>query len=180
MDKGLGSVTITGNHLIFNCVISPGPSKEINDDLQLMSMSSSVKGTQDTVASNKISAINRRRMCSSTVYSKDTVIDSSTTKQSELQHILCDSTEKTERPTEIQTKGKPCNHLPTSCTIKWLKLLRPFTSETRFLLFFLSHEILSASFNRYNSSTFFRVKIDCSTVKEKTMFTAIHICEMFC
>lgn len=112
MEKGLGSVTITGNHLIFNCVVSPGKSEAIHDDLQLMSMSSGVKGTEDAVASNKkTSAINRRRICSSTVYTKDAVIDSSNAKQSELEHILCDSACETERQSKIQTKGKPNNYL---------------------------------------------------------------------
>lgn len=106
MEKGLGSVAITGNHLIFNCVVSTDKS----NDLQLTSM---CKASEDAVSSNKISAINRRRLCSSSAFVKDTVIDSSG-KRSELEHILCDSDDNQVKTTNSQTKGEHYNHSDTS------------------------------------------------------------------
>lgn len=87
MAKGSGHVTITGNDLIFNCVLSGDQSEHF----QLTSTSSTGATTSATGEGPSTgTVINRRKICTSSAYKSSTNCDSSDTR-GEMEHILCDS-----------------------------------------------------------------------------------------
>lgn len=115
MAKGSGSVTITGNDLVFNCVLSTNRDENTVkcNSLQLSATTSNTKSsTNKDIDSTQM--VNRRKICTSSAYNRVGTSGDSSVTQDEMEHILCDSNDNEQMADTTNTtkkvKGEELRH----------------------------------------------------------------------